>query len=129
MTREEAAFQAALDRDPADHATRLVFADWLDERDDPRAGGYRALVAVGALAYFAPCGGWTYGNYNVANTGDQSALPRDWWTLVTNTPYATWKAWRSRREADDAVALAFARLPLKRRAELLSTSPPVEAGT
>ncbi len=38
---DEAAFQAALDERPADHALRLVFADWLEERGDWRAAGYR----------------------------------------------------------------------------------------
>lgn len=42
MTSEDD-FQAQLDANPDDWQTRLVFADWLDERGDPRAGGYRAL--------------------------------------------------------------------------------------
>ncbi|QEL20544.1 TIGR02996 domain-containing protein [Limnoglobus roseus] len=40
---EQDAFQAAIDDDPDDHVRRLVFADWLEDRDDPRAEGYRAL--------------------------------------------------------------------------------------
>lgn len=42
-------FQAALDRDPTAWQTRLVFADWLDDRDDSRAEGYRALGALRRL--------------------------------------------------------------------------------
>jgi uncharacterized protein (TIGR02996 family) len=42
----EEAFQAALDHDPTDSVTRMVFADWLLERDDPRAYGYWALGAL-----------------------------------------------------------------------------------
>lgn len=42
MTTEDD-FQAALDADPSDWQTRVVFADWLDERGDSRAEGYRAL--------------------------------------------------------------------------------------
>lgn len=42
MTTEDD-FQRALDADPSDWQTRLVLADWLQERDDPRAAGYRAL--------------------------------------------------------------------------------------
>ncbi len=38
---DEAAFQAAIDADPANVALRLVFADWLEERGDWRAAGYR----------------------------------------------------------------------------------------
>ena len=36
MTTEDD-FQQALDANPDDHHTRLVFADWLQERGDPRA--------------------------------------------------------------------------------------------
>ena len=43
MCAEERAFQDALDADPSDWATRLVFADWLEDRGDPRAAGYRRL--------------------------------------------------------------------------------------
>ncbi len=34
---DEAAFLKALSENPGDDTTRLVYADWLDERDDPRA--------------------------------------------------------------------------------------------
>lgn len=40
MTDEET-FQAAIDADPTNSALRLVFADWLEERGDWRAAGYR----------------------------------------------------------------------------------------
>lgn len=36
-TPEEAGFWAALAADPTDDTARLVFADWLDDRGDPRA--------------------------------------------------------------------------------------------
>jgi uncharacterized protein (TIGR02996 family) len=36
-------FQKALDKRPDDWQTRLVFADFLEERGDPRAAGYRIL--------------------------------------------------------------------------------------
>lgn len=42
MTTEDD-FQKQLDADPTDWMTRGVLADWLDEHDDPRAAGYRAL--------------------------------------------------------------------------------------
>jgi uncharacterized protein (TIGR02996 family) len=44
MTDEDA-FQLALDADPSNHATRLVFADWLEEQGDWRAEGYRWMGA------------------------------------------------------------------------------------
>jgi uncharacterized protein (TIGR02996 family) len=34
---DEAAFLAAIQAAPADATTRLVYADWLEERNDPRA--------------------------------------------------------------------------------------------
>src|SRR5687767_2932613 len=38
---DETTFQRALDLEPHNWALRLVFADWLEERGDPRAAGYR----------------------------------------------------------------------------------------
>src|SRR4051794_23581086 len=38
---DESAFLAALRANPDDDAARLVFADWLDERGDPRAAWVR----------------------------------------------------------------------------------------
>jgi uncharacterized protein (TIGR02996 family) len=40
---DERAFQAGLDQNPANHELRLVFADWLEERGDWRAAGYRFM--------------------------------------------------------------------------------------
>jgi len=47
MTDEEA-FLAALAERPGDDLTRLVFADWLDERGDGRAAYLRLVVEVAA---------------------------------------------------------------------------------
>ena len=43
MTSEED-FQKALDDNPHDHHTRLVLADFLQDRDDPRAEDAAALA-------------------------------------------------------------------------------------
>jgi uncharacterized protein (TIGR02996 family) len=43
---EEAAFLNALAAEPADDATWLVYADWLEERGDPRADILRSAVAL-----------------------------------------------------------------------------------
>ena len=45
---EEAGFIAAMLADPADRTVLLVYADWLDERSDPR-GKYLRLVAKGLV--------------------------------------------------------------------------------
>ena len=46
---EEAAFLAQLRADPADDVTRLVYADWLEERGDERAAFLRAEQQLAAL--------------------------------------------------------------------------------
>jgi uncharacterized protein (TIGR02996 family) len=46
---EEAGFIAAMLADPDDRTVLLVYADWLDERDDPR-GEYLRLILDGPLA-------------------------------------------------------------------------------
>ena len=120
---EEAAFQAHLDLHPDDHTCRLVFADWLEERGDPRAPGYRALGINKRYLTWRddPC--WIDGK-----CGDTPmALPSDWFCKLRakdrtrGSPY--WPAKRlnlKRREVEDATALAFFRLPASRRAELLN---------
>ena len=52
---EEAAFLDALRDTPDDDTTRLVYADWLDERGDARATYLRQLAAVATADDFAPC--------------------------------------------------------------------------
>lgn len=146
MTTEDD-FQAVLDRDPDDAHTRLVFADWLDERGDPRGPGHRALGVLRLKPMISSGGksqrglqnevhGFTT-NLNPSSRCDgtfwpvyrPSALPDDWYQLLR--PAEVLPAWDSiywthlysRREAENAAALVFARLPAARRAELLATEP------
>lgn len=49
MSPEEAAFLDRVCADPADDAPRLIFADWLDEREDPRGEFIRVQVALDRL--------------------------------------------------------------------------------
>jgi uncharacterized protein (TIGR02996 family) len=125
MTTEDD-FQRALDANPDDWQTRLVFADWLDERDDPRAEGYRASGVLRRRPYqytlmyepnkgeprfwwhWAPDPEW----FPSDGRDDWSVLPRAWWKGCSEEVC-------TRREAEDAAALAFAKLPADRRAELL----------
>jgi uncharacterized protein (TIGR02996 family) len=129
-------FHRALDANPNDHQTRLVFADWLQDRDDPRADGYRALGVVRVCPYAEGTGGlWRgYGRTDITNNpvaapGGYAAgalLPPDWFALVRDgNKYPNWKPdwwayWHTRREAEDAAALAFTELPAPRRAQLLA---------
>ena len=139
MTTEED-FQKALDAKPEDYQTRLVFADWLQERGDPRGEGYRAL---GRLALWTCC---RYSGtprracpheetYWWRDDGEEhmlpeTELPADWFDLLPEeaTSGLRSKEFDSRRHADDAAALGFAKLPASRRAELLAREP-VGAGT
>ncbi len=139
-------FQAALDRGPSDATTRLVLADWLDERGDPRADGYRALAATGArLVVIVPSHYDAPTRATVCDEIGWIGLPHDWaaatWAEFPrySFPPAEMAAWRegnrqhtetdhqpgwcpmfSRRHPEDAAARAFARLPPERRAELLA---------
>lgn len=46
---EESAFLRAIARDPLDSAPRLIFADWLEEREDPRSDLIRVHERLRAL--------------------------------------------------------------------------------
>lgn len=127
MTTEED-FQRALDAHPDDHTTRLVFADWLQERDDPRAEGYRALGVLRKWPEFPAVDGnstW-WCDWDGTWTED-NALPRSWhqqFHIYGKDCYEPYR-YSTRREAEDAAALAFAKLPAERRAELLATNAEV----
>jgi uncharacterized protein (TIGR02996 family) len=137
MTTEDD-FQAAIDARPEDWQARLNLADWLAARNDPRAPGYRAL----AVQERRPLQGQKLHNGRMVETwwwscpskeGNLPAmynqLPRDWFNLLPaeegNKPF--WplhteaSGLKSRRECEDAAALAFAGLPEARRTELLTT--------
>jgi uncharacterized protein (TIGR02996 family) len=125
MTTEDD-FQSALDNNPEDWQTRLVFADWLQDRDDSRAEGYRTLGTLrrcpaGVGGEFCP---WFVCAPD-AHLGHDCYLPADWFDEVhfdgRNDIYLPSHALRpygTRRAVEDAVALAFAKLPPDRRAEL-----------
>lgn len=158
MTTEED-FQAALDANSQDWHTRRVFADWLDDRGDPRASGYRAMAQqmacpAGSRGEGSGLGSWHGERGRTPKTAFEanSVLPDDWFVALwgegagepyrmgnSDTPYEfpgehkdrreLGFAWPidgdvSRRDADDAAALAFLKLPEARRAELLNAEAP-----
>jgi uncharacterized protein (TIGR02996 family) len=86
-------FQAALDAHPKDWQTRLVFADWLDERGDPRAEGYRALGTLSLCPDYC---------------AQALKKPWSWIELDAGKPYTA--TYPTRRKADDDAALTFVRL-------------------
>jgi uncharacterized protein (TIGR02996 family) len=123
MTTEDV-FQQLLDENPDDWQTRLVLADWLEDREDPRAEGYRA---IGVLEiYGSPT--WFNGGYY---EDPLLNLPCDWFRRLEGGVFAgeadefsgpLWCDFTTRREAEDAAVLAFTKLPAERRAELLNTN-------
>jgi uncharacterized protein (TIGR02996 family) len=125
MNREDD-FQTALNDRVDDWQTRLVFADWLQERGDPRAEGYRALgmlrlypdTEYSLRFVYQSTGAWTpTGNV------DRSVLPPDWYEPLQPEGALALEENESRWSAEDKVALAFALLTDQRRSELLA--PPV----
>jgi uncharacterized protein (TIGR02996 family) len=142
MTSEED-FQAALDANPEDWQMRLVFADWLQDRGDPRAEGYRALGIRKKRPFV--CGfdnkatklwqGVSWFALRGKGDRDVHGLPKDWFTAVEGLGDDPRYRPRyddavgplpntQRRQIEDAIARAFARLRPGRRAELLRVATP-----
>jgi uncharacterized protein (TIGR02996 family) len=137
-------FQRALDADPADWQTRLVFADWLQDCNDPRAEGYRVLGATHFCPYRvsdSTGSAWTAGaDDNSAHRNHpehgRAMVTRDWYDLVRpptrkvhDWQSANWWAYfETRRACEDSLARAFAGLPPERRVELLAAPPFIPAG-
>jgi uncharacterized protein (TIGR02996 family) len=123
MTTEDD-FQTALDANPTDWQTRLVFADWLDERGDLRGPGYRALGMMrNAPDHFSGDGGhaWTWWK-GARGLCRHEYLSADWWELLTggDEDSEMTREYLTRRAADDAAARAFAELSPGRRSRLLA---------
>ncbi len=137
MTTEDE-FQRQLDDHPDDWHTRLVFADWLDDRDDPRAAGYRAIARRKRCPTGTLLGGqlvWWWRRVTLADraTGvstlprgvapmESHYVPSDWFDRLPSDRRRGqfWPVpFLSRGVCEDALALAFAQLPDGRRLELL----------
>jgi uncharacterized protein (TIGR02996 family) len=133
-------FHALLAEHPDDHSTRLILADWLDDRGDPRGPGYRALamhrrtpVRSGTPGKFTYPGYCTtqgamivFGDEALAEAGF-AALPDDWLAATQNylgpadpLGESEWACAATPRAAEDAAAGAFAELPAARQTELLA---------
>lgn len=93
MDSEEKAFWDHLETHPEDSTCRLVFADWLQERGDPRAEGLRVLGRLGKRArrwqdataspeFFEGATGywiWLSRDENEDATSYSDTLGRPWW--------------------------------------------------
>lgn len=140
MTTEDD-FQAALDLNGADWQTRLVFADWLEERGDERADGYRAMglhrvnplllrlsqatqkkeaeivFLLGTDGNDSPEARAQWGKCMLPAVWFKKLPRRDQKNARDSNPW--WRFFVSRRFADDTAALAFTKLAKVRRDELL----------
>ena len=132
MTTEDD-FQQQLDANPEYHQTRLVFADWLQERGDPRAEGSRVMGKRRFATKSAQdCRWYDAEKYVEEAFGDN--LPHAWYVALVarlGTPRQQsalgccvsngyWLLFSTRRAAEDAAALAFLKLTEERRARLLA---------
>jgi uncharacterized protein (TIGR02996 family) len=128
---EEEGFQLKLDEHPDDHATRLVFADWLQERGDKRAEGYRALARCrfvlsdrysGPPLRYIPKQASRIFRLDSSGTGRDYTFPADWYAQLPGAKgdESGCVLFPNRRAAEDAAALAFFALPKERRDELLA---------
>ena len=147
MTTEEA-FQAALDAEPDNHTLREIFADWLEEQGDERADGYRALGVNGLTAcdryshlengkwvvdkWIPKSPAYLWKSKSRVFSRPWNDLPSDWFDLIDSgnrvvnaqIEHRIWPG--GRRDGENAAALAFAKLPESRRAELLRQPSAVE---
>jgi uncharacterized protein (TIGR02996 family) len=125
-------FQSALDARPGNWRTRLALADFFHERGDPRGEGYRALGLLRLCPFVDPAlFWWTTLPANCCPSqgvrGNGCSLPADWFELVDLSPnsdsfkpLAQGDTTATRREVEDAAAVAFGKLPAQRQAELLA---------
>lgn len=130
----EADLQAMLDADPADWQTRLILADFLQDRDDPRAAGYRALgeLQLRPLTFLMKSGeksrvwGFHCGIGIDPSTGKTAsfrhALPRPWFDQARTCEADIWVlSGPARRACEDRVAHSFANLSAERQAGILAS--------
>lgn len=131
MTSEELAFTQALDAEPKNHWLRCVFADWLDDRGDPRGPGMRALGRLELRSIFTgwnqtvDADVWLLGRDDNCKYEDclGGFLPVPWWEALEVQQIGNFKWWRyyaSRAAAEDAAALAWAKLTPEQQARILA---------
>jgi uncharacterized protein (TIGR02996 family) len=134
MTTEDD-FHRQLDEKPDNWQLRMIFADWLQDHGDPRAAGYRAI----AVQERRPLQGRhkekdTWWWHAIRSSGGDEAffnvIPADWFDLLPSKDgnnyfwpvFSSKGGIKTRRQCEDALALAFAKLPEDRQKELLTPS-------
>lgn len=125
MTTEDD-FQRLLDVNPEDHHTRLILADFLEDRGDVRGPGYRAMGELRLYPSRRSLYDMKKGRYTdtyvwswhevVTGRPYASGLKMIWFSKIAHPRYGTNRyPWSSRREAEDAAAIAFSLIPLNKR--------------
>lgn len=123
MTTEDA-LHALLDTNPDNFTVRLILADWHQDHGDPRAEGYRALGRLGKFPQRYPS---FFCFWKFLDTGAHR-LPKEWFMAIqphekNPSPNSYMRSRPTRRELEDAAALAFVNLPEARRAQFLNAEP------
>jgi uncharacterized protein (TIGR02996 family) len=121
-------FHEMLDTNPHDHQTRLILADWLQDNNDPRAEGYRAMGQLqrhpqkdlGIHFWHSP----DYKSLSVVqNDAPHAILPKEWFDAMQDdkqaVEFAGIHSASKRREMEDQAALAFGKLSPEVKAKLL----------
>lgn len=128
----ERGFHVALDERPDEQTTRYTFADWLQDRDDDRAEGYRALARLGLVLcdrytgepvrFMPQCGSRVF-CHGRSKASAEYTLPADWFALMLygkEESEGSCKLFPTRHAAEESAVAAFTKLPEERRAQLLS---------
>lgn len=121
----EAVAQAHLDAHPDDHRARRLLGEWLQWHGDVRGEGYVFLATFVRFPFWFPADGRWYWSRLDTPPSAWAGLPEclfRWVAITTTLPVRhrdALRQYRTRRAAEDAAALAFARLPAERRAALL----------
>ena len=81
---EEEDWVKAMEDDPGNAVILGAFADWLDERNDPRAGLFRTLWEGGRVGVDTKAG-WhrSYSYFSVAQPGGRDHIPDGLWRAAT----------------------------------------------
>lgn len=116
MTSEED-FDRLLDKRPSDYLTRLIYSDWLEERNDPRAKGY---IALGKLKRKTQGKGWQFmwssDREIKIDWRRKYVLPKKWFFILQ--PELAFNG-DTRKRAEDLAALAFSKLDLDTQESIL----------
>jgi uncharacterized protein (TIGR02996 family) len=108
MTGEQF-FRSALDVRPEDMALRLLFAEWLEERGDYRAQGFRWMSRLGKWPFWLPSSrrwSWTH----PANTFPyHNHLSRELYDLLPEENDSDWKKYVTLQEAEEALCRILAK--------------------